>query len=99
MKATIPTIIVTSPGFQVRLWPRAMIQDRMNGAVQASTSRMSRLLNTCHAFAESPPRAPAIVEFGFSSLVVNQGSQSEAKSATAAAMPRYSPGDRRERSR
>jgi len=35
------------------------------------------VLNTCQAFAPSPPLAPASTEFGLSSLVVNQGSQSE----------------------
>ena len=98
-RAVIPTTIVTSPGFQVRLWPRAMIHERMKGAAQASTSSTSRLPNTCQAFAESPSRAPAIVEFGFWSLVVNHGSQSETNSTTAAPMPRYSPGDSRVRSR
>ena len=41
--AVIPTIIVTSPGRQVSSCPRAMIQARMNGAVQASASSESRM--------------------------------------------------------
>ena len=97
--AVIPTIIVTSPGFQVSLCPRAMIQERKNGAVAASTSRMSSVLNTCQAFTPSPPVASPRREFGLSSLVVNQGSQSAMNRTIPAAMPRYSPGDRRETSR
>ena len=36
MNAVMPTIIVTSPGFQLSLWPRATIQARMNGAITAA---------------------------------------------------------------
>jgi hypothetical protein len=46
----------------------------MNGAAQAPTSSQSRIPKTSHAVALSPPPAPASVEFGLSSLVVNQGS-------------------------
>ena len=56
-KAAMPTIIVTSPGFQVSLCPRAMIQVRMNGAAQAATSSQSRVVKTCQALALSPPRS------------------------------------------
>ena len=58
MKATIPTIIVTSPGFQVSLWPRAMIQVRMNGAAHAATSSQSSVEKTCQALRDSPFDAP-----------------------------------------
>src|SRR5215218_4591221 len=76
---TIPTTIVTSPGFQVSACPRAMIQVGMNGAAQADTSSQSNVEKTAHAFAESPPDTPpGSFEFGFSELVVNQGSHSEA---------------------
>ena len=79
----MPTIIVTSPGFQVNLCPRARIQVRMNGARQAPTSRRSSVEKTCHALADSPgctaqsrgglsPQTSA--EFGLSPFVVNQGS-------------------------
>ena len=43
------------------------------------------MLNTCQALADSPPLAPAITEFGFVSLVENQGSQSEIRSTTPGA--------------
>ncbi len=95
----MPTIIVTSPGFQVSRCPRAMIQDRMKGAVQASASSQSSVENTCQALAPSPPLAPASTEFGLSALVVNQGSQSDPNSTTAAPIPRNSPGVSREKSR
>ena len=71
----------------------------MNGAVQASTSSQSSVLNTCQALAPSPPLRPAITELGLVSLVVNQGSQSDANSTSAEPMPKYSPGVRREKSR
>ena len=58
-KAVMPTTIVTSPGFQVSLCPRAMIQARMNGALPAATSSRSSVENTCHAVALSPPAMPA----------------------------------------
>ena len=51
----MPTIIVTSPGFQVSLCPRAMIQARMKGALHAATSRRSSVEKTCQAVALSPP--------------------------------------------
>jgi hypothetical protein len=98
-KATTPTIIVTSPGFQVRRCPRAMIQERMNGAVHASASSQSSVENTCQALAPSPPLAPPITECGLSSLVVNQGSQSAPNSTTAHPIPKNSPGVSREKSR
>ena len=97
--AVIPTIIVTSPGFQVSLCPRATIQERMNGAVQAAMSSQSSTPNTSIAVALSPPLAPASVEFGLVSLVVNQGIQSEMKSRMAAPIPMSSPGDTFEKSR
>jgi hypothetical protein len=97
--AVAPTIIVTSPGFQVSLCPRAMIQDRMNGAVEAPTKRMSSVVNTCHALTPSPPLAPPRRENRLSSLVVNHGSHSESKSTRPAAMPTSSPGVSREVSR
>ena len=100
MKATMPTIIVTSPGFQVSSCPLAMIQVRMNGAAQADTSSQSSVLNTCHAVALSPPDTPpGSFEFGLSELVVNQGSQSDASSTSAAPIPISSPGDTLEKSR
>ena len=52
MNATIPTIIVTSPGFQVSLCPRATIQVRMNGAAHAATSSQSSVVKTVHALAD-----------------------------------------------
>jgi hypothetical protein len=99
--AVIPTTIVTSPGFQVSLCPRATIHDRMNGAAHAATRSQSSVLNTCHALALSlnPMPAESIAEFLFDSSVVNHGSQSDAKSTSAAPIPRNSPGDSRERSR
>src|SRR3954471_7221220 len=92
MKATIPTIIVTSPGFQVRACPLATIHVRMKGAAQAATSSQSSVLNTVHAFAESfGPTAhwvdafPAHASFEFGlPLVVNHGSHSDASSTSAA---------------
>ena len=100
MKETIPTIIVTSPGFQVSACPRAMIQVRMNGAAHAATSSQSSVPKTSQAFADSPPDAPpGSCEFGLSELVVNQGSQSEASSTSAAPIPMSSPGDTFEKSR
>src|SRR5215208_8193769 len=97
MNATIPTIIVTSPGFQVSACPRAMIQVRMNGAAQADTSSQSSMPNTSQALPLSPPVAPpGNLEFGLSELVVNHGSQSDASSTSAAPMPISSPGDTRE---
>src|SRR3954452_7539354 len=106
-KATIPTIIVTSPGFQVSLWPRAMIQVRMNGARHAATSSQSSVEKTVHASAElfgptaqlvagSP--AQASFEFGLP-LVVNQGIHSDASRTSAAPIPASSPGDTLDRSR
>ena len=71
----------------------------MKGARQASTNSQSSVENTAQALAPSPPLAPDSREFGFSALVVNQGSQSEPNSTTAAPIPRYSPGVRREKSR
>src|SRR5204863_8219550 len=56
--AVIPTIIVTSPGLHVSAWPRATIQARMNGALQAATSRMSSSLKVWKAL--KLPRAPLI---------------------------------------
>src|SRR3954452_6173609 len=94
-KATIPTIIVTSPGFQVSLWPRAMIQVRMNGAAHAATSSQSSLVKTVQAsaellgptaqFVEAVPEH-ASFEFGLP-LVVNQGIHSDAKRTSAAPIP------------
>src|SRR4051794_5966885 len=92
MNATIPTIIVTSPGFQVSLCARATIQVRMNGAAHAATSSQSRVVNTVHALAELfGPTAQLLAaslehasfEFGLP-LVVNHGIQSEASSTRAA---------------
>ena len=60
---------------------------------------MSSVLKTCQALTLSPPLAPPRREFGLSSLVVNQGSHSEANSSSAAPIPKNSPGDRREKSR
>jgi hypothetical protein len=98
--ATMPTIIVTSPGFHVRVCPRAMIQVRMKGAAQAATSSQSSVLKTCQAFAESPPVAPpGSFEFGLSELVVNQGNQSDTSRTSAAPIPSSSPGDTFEKSR
>jgi hypothetical protein len=98
--ATIPTIIVTSPGFQVRSWPRAMIQVRMKGAAHAATSSQSSMPKTCQAVAESPPETPpGRREFGLSELVVNQGSHSEASRTSAAPIPISSPGDTFDKSR
>src|SRR3954447_2900264 len=100
-KATIPTIIVTSPGFQVSACPRATIQVRMNGAAQAATSSQSSLLKTVHASAELfGPTAQLVAglpehasfEFGLP-LVVNHGSHSDASSTSAAPIPSSSPGD------
>src|SRR5918994_1174268 len=79
------TIIVTSPGFHVSLWPRAMIQVRMNGAAHAATSSQSSVENTSQALADSPFDAP--------------GSQSDRRSTTAAPIPMSSPGDTLEKSR
>src|SRR4051794_22801059 len=85
MNATIPTIIVTSPGFHVSVWARVMIQVRMNGAAHAATRSQSRVLKTVQASAElfgptaqfveaSPEHAS--FEFGLP-LVVNHGSHSD----------------------
>ena len=52
-KAVMPTIIVISPGFQVSLCPRAMIQARMNGAMQAASSSQSRIAKVWNADALS----------------------------------------------
>jgi hypothetical protein len=100
MKVTMPTIIVTSPGFHVRSWARATIQVRMKGAAQAATNSQSSVEKTCHALAESPFEAPpGSLEFGLSELVVNQGSHSDASRTSAAPIPISSPGDTLEGSR
>ena len=97
---TIPTIIVTSPGFHVRSCPRAMIQVRMKGAAHALTNSQSSVAKTSHALAEPPSEAPpGRREFGLSELVVNQGSHSEASRTSAAPIPMSSPGDTFEKSR
>src|SRR3954469_4474563 len=105
--ATIPTIIVTSPGFQVSAWPRATIHVRMNGAAQAATRSQSSVVKTVQAFAESfgptaqlvkPSPEHASFEFGFP-LVVNQGSHSDASRTRAAPIPINSPGDTLDQSR
>src|SRR5215212_2585777 len=107
MKATIPTIIVTSPGFQVSLWARATIQVRMKGAAQAATSSQSSVLKTVHAFADSfGPTAHCVdaapehasLEFGLP-LVVNHGSHSESSRTSPAPIPANSAGDTLEASR
>src|SRR5215213_9833879 len=95
----IPTIIVTSPGFQVSRWPRARIQERTKGAVAASVSRMSSLPKTCQALTPSPPLAPPSREFGLSALVVNQGSHRDRNRIAPATIPPSSPGDNRDVSR
>ena len=102
-KAVMPTIIVTSPGAQVRVWPRAMIQERMKGAVQAARSRNRSVPNTSQALALSlAPITGSLVspmiEFGLS-LVENQGRKREIPSTSAASMPPYSPGVSFDRSR
>ena len=100
MKATMPTIIVTSPGFQVSAWPRAMIQVRMNGAAQAGYEQPVEHAEDLPRGAESPSEAPpGSLEFGLSELVVNQGSHSEASRTSAAPIPMSSPGDTLEKSR
>ena len=76
-----------------------MIHDRMKGAVQASASSQSSVEKTCQALAPSPPLAPARTELGLSSLVVNQGSQSDPNSTSAQPIPKNSPGVSREKSR
>ena len=91
-KAIMPTIMVTSPGFQVSLCPRARIQARMKGAVQASASSQSSVPNVCHALALSPPAIEPEPQFGFVELVVNQGRNSDRKRSSAAPIPMYSPG-------
>src|SRR3954454_2343576 len=94
--AVMPTIIVTSPGFQVSRCPRARIQDSTNGAVAARVSRMSRVPKTCQALTPSPPLAPPSREFGLPELVVNQGRKSDRNRTAPAAIPTNSPGDSRE---
>src|SRR5919198_4810151 len=81
--AVMPTIIVTSPGRHVSLCPRAMIQERMNGAVHAATRSQSITPNVFQAVTLSPPLTPASLEFGLDELVVNQGSQSDASRTRA----------------
>src|SRR6266480_1946692 len=100
MKAVIPTIIVTSPGRQVSLWARATIQDRMNGATQAAIRAQRRIGKVWNAVALLllPMCAEVIAECGLP-LVVNQGSQSEAKSTSAATIPISSPGVSLDRTR
>ncbi len=72
----------------------------MNGAAQAATSSQSRMPKTCQALALSPPvTPPGSSEFRLSELVVNQGSQSEASSTSAAPIPMSSPGETFEKSR
>src|SRR5215212_4077179 len=107
MKATIPTIIVTSPGFQVSLWARATIHVRMNGAAQAPTRSQSSVVKTVHASAvllgptaQSVEAVPehASFEFGLP-LVVNHGSHSDTNRTRPAPIPASSPGDTLDRSR
>ena len=97
--AIMPTIIVTSPGFQVSLCPRAKIQARMKGAVHASASSQSRVEKVCQALALSPPAIEPSRLFGFEELVVNQGRKRDRKRTSAAPIPMYSPGVSRDRSR
>jgi hypothetical protein len=97
--AMMPTTIVTSPGFQASLCPRATIQASRNGAMQAASSSHWRVVKTSHALAPPPPLAPAMREFGFVELVVNHGRNSDRSRTSAPPMPRYSPGVRRDVSR
>ena len=95
----MPTIMVTSPGFQVSLCLRATIHERMNGAVTAARSAQSSTVNVCQALALSPGPMPAelILELGLS-LVLNQGSHSDASSTSADAIPISSAGVNRDKS-
>src|SRR3954453_17459343 len=99
-RVVIPTIIVTSPGFQVSLCCLATIQDRMNGAAQPAIRNQRSTGNVCHAVALAlgPMCAELILELGLP-LVVNQGRNSDASSTSADAIPTSSPGVSREKSR
>src|SRR5919199_5541760 len=77
MKAVIPTTIVTSPGRQVSLCPRAMIQERMNGATHAASRSQRRIGKVSQALTEAPWLAPGRWELGLLALVENHGSHSD----------------------
>ncbi len=81
------------------MWPRATIQARTNGALEATTSTMSSRPNVCQAFTASPPPAPASLEWSFAALVPNEGRNSDPTSTSEAPQPAYSASVRRLRSR
>src|SRR3954464_15024064 len=91
-RVVMPTIIVTSPGFQVSLCCRATIQERMNGAAQPATRNQRRIGKVCQAVALllAPMWAESIFELGLS-LVVNQGRNSDPNRTSADALPTNSP--------
>src|SRR4051794_23075724 len=97
-RAVIPTTIVTSPGCQVSVCPRAMIQARMNGAVQAAASAMSSELNVCHPLGSALAWKWESLTLGFE-LVENHGSHSEPRSRAEDAAPRSSAGESLDTSR
>src|SRR4051794_35401988 len=97
-RAVIPTTIVTSPGCQVSACRRAMIQERMNGAVHAITSSTSSLLNVCQPLASELGPTDPIFTLGLE-LVENQGSHSDPSSTNEDAQPRNSAGESLETSR
>src|SRR4051794_9607670 len=96
-RAVIPTTIVTSPGCQVSECLRAMIHDRMKGAVAAITSSTSSIENVCQPVASVLAPSAAIFTLGLE-LVENHGSHSEPTRTNDDTAPRSSAGDSLERS-
>ena len=93
-KAVMPTIIVTSPGFQVSLCPRATIQARMNGAGAAATSSQSRMPKVSNALTESPARCRRrrSSEFGFGRWCRTTAGTARAPAPRRRCSPPSSPG-------
>src|SRR3954463_3827642 len=91
-RAVIPTTMVTSPGCQVSECRRAMIQDRMKGAVAAITSSTSSLVKVCQPVASELGPIDSIFTLGFE-LVENHGSHSEPTRTKEDAAPRSSAGE------
>src|SRR5690349_9133878 len=90
----MPAIIVISPGLQLSLCPRMMIQVRMKGAVQAATRSQSNVEKTSQpvAWLLGPVPDDSITEFGLLP-VEYQGSHRDPRRTSDAAMPTSSAGE------